>query len=406
MNILFISDRQALPTFGGIERVISNLARQFSLDNHQCYHAYFSLINEKELPNPLFRDELVLTDDFQTKIENLIVANHIDFVINNCIVKNDIKVIMPALQAIKKRVPKTKFCFLYHNSCVGAERLHCDYGFYLKRLSCKSWKKIEVLASVSKAVIFDIFPHIIKKYFQKKYRRISDNEPNLVLLSEHYKQNFANITGLGEISPQWHAIGNSLCFNLDNDIDFKAKERIVLFVARLDEDQKRLSKALEIWDELQKKSSDNSLHKWSFVIVGDGNDKAIYEDMVTKRHIPNVQFEGWQDSLPYYLKASIFVMTSIVEGFPMTLMEAKQCGCVPIAFDSFEAVHDVIENGVDGFIVTYNDKESFIERLVSLMENDDLRNSMAKKAIITAQKFSVDKIAQEWYNYYEKLTKA
>lgn len=403
MNFLFISDRQALPTFGGIERVISNLARQFALDNHKCYHAYFSLIDEKKLPNPLFEDELVLTCNLQSELEGLITEKHIDFVINNCIVKNRIKVIMPVLRTIKPNTPHTQYCFLYHNSCVGAEKLHCDYAFYLKRLCSKSWGKAEVLSAFGKAVLFDAFPHIVKVYFQKKYRRISDNEPNLVLLSEQYKQNFANITGQKSISPQWHAIANSLCFDIREDVDFAAKEKIVLLVARLDEDQKRIAAALKIWGRLQKKLSADLSSGWKFVIVGDGKDKAIYEKMVGDCRIPNVRFEGWQDSLPYYMKASVFVMTSIVEGFPMTLLEAKQCGCVPIAYDSFEAVYDVIENGKDGYIVKYNDAESFIERLVSLMVNDDLRIGMAKNGIVSAQKFSVDKIAHEWYDYYNKL---
>lgn len=403
MKILFISDRQALPIFGGIERVISNLARQFSLDNHQCYHAFFSLINEKELPNPLFKNELVLTNDFQKDLKKLILTNHIGFVINNCIVKNHIKVIMPALRTIKSQAPETKFCFLYHNSCVGAEMIHCGYNFFMKRFFCKSWKKTDVLSLFTKAVVFDTFPHIIKRYFQKKYRRISDNEPNLVLLSEHYKQNFANIAGIKNILPQWYAIGNSLSFDIQQSIDVKAKEKMVLLVARLEEDHKRISKAIDIWGNLQRKASVETFEKWSFVIVGDGKDREIYEDMVKKRHIPNMRFEGWKDSLPYYLNASIFVMVSRTEGFPMTLMEAKQCGCVPVAFDSFEAVHDVIDNGVDGYIVKNNDTKSYIEHLVSLMENDDLRTNMAKNAIVNAQKFSVDKIAQEWYHYYEIL---
>lgn len=403
MNILFISDRQALPTFGGIERVINNLARQFALDGHKCFHAYFSMIDEGKVPSPLFDDELVLTGDLKSNLERFIKEKHIDFVINNCIAKNRIKVIMPVLSAIKPNTPHTRYCFLYHNSCVGAEKLHCDYGFYWKRLLSKSWRKAEVLSLFGKAVLFDAFPHIVKVYFQKKYRRISDNEPNLVLLSEQYKQNFANITGQKSISPQWHAIANSLCFDIREDIDFTAKEKIVLLVARLDEDQKRIAAALKIWRRLQENAPIDHSMGWKFVIVGDGKDRQIYEKMVRKCNIPNVSFEGWQDSLPYYMKASIFVMTSIVEGFPMTLLEAKQCGCVPISYDSFEAVYDVIENGKDGYIVKYNDAESFIERLISLMVNDDLRIGMAKNGIVSAQKFSVDKIAHEWYDYYNKL---
>lgn len=403
MNVLFISDRQALPTFGGIERVINNLARQFTLDNHNCYHAFFSLIDAKRLPNPIFKGEFFLTDNLQVDLESIVVSNKIDFVINNCIVKRHIKDIMPELQTLKSRTPNTKYCFLYHNSCVGAEMLHCSYGFYLKRFFAKSWSKSEVLVDFLKAIFFDMFPQVVKHYFQKKYRRISDNEPNLVLLSERYKRNFANIAGLKDIPSQWHAIGNSLCFDIQEDVDIETKDKVVLLVARIEEDHKRISKALEIWGAVQKKLFMNGKADWRFVIVGDGKDRTIYEDIVKRQHISDVSFVGWQDSLPYYLMSSIFIMVSVTEGFPMTLMEAKQCGCVPIAFDSFEAVHDVIENGVDGYIVKNNDNDRYIDCLISLMESDCLRSNMAKNGIESAQKFSVDKIAQEWYDYYKRL---
>lgn len=402
MNILFISDRQALPTFGGIERVICNLAKQFTADGHECFHAFFSLMDNKQMPNPLFKKELVLSGNLLDELEGLIVSNRIDFVINNCIVKGHIKSIMPALRMIKPHTPATKYCFLYHNSCVGAERLHCSYGFYLKRFLSKSWNKSDVLKDAMKAMVFDTFPHLVKLYFRKKYKRIPDNEPNLVLLSEHYKPNFANIAGLKTIPPRWHAIGNSLCFDIKEDVVLEAKEKILLLVARMEEDHKRISKALEIWGVVQKKAPDVA-QGWSFVIVGNGKDKPIYEDMVKKGHIPNVTFAGWQDPLSFYLKASIFIMVSITEGFPMTLMEAKQCGCVPIVYDSFGSLHDVVEDGIDGCIVRNNDKDTYVNHLVSLMQNDALRNKMAQNGIVLAQKFSVDKVAREWYAYYESL---
>lgn len=403
MNILFISDRQALPTFGGIERVICNLARQFAADGHECFHAFFSLMDDKQMPNPLFRKELVLSGCLLDELEGFIVSNKIDFVINNCIVKNHIKLIMPSLKLMKANTPNTKYCFLYHNSCVGAERLHCSYGFYLKRFLSKSWKKSDVLRDAAKAMVFDTFPHLVKLYFRKKYRRIPDNEPNLVLLSEYYKPNFANIAGLKTIPPRWHAIGNSLCFDIKEDVALEAKEKILLLVARMEEDHKRITLALDIWEDIQKKAAIDISKEWKFVIVGDGKDREIYEDIVRKRHIPNVCFDGWQDPLPYYLKSSIFIMVSITEGFPMTLMEAKQCGCVPIVFDSFGSLHDVVGDGVDGCIVRNNDKDAYVTRLVSLMQDDALRNKMAKNGIVSAQKFSVDKVAREWYAYYESL---
>lgn len=70
--------------------------------------------------------------------------------------------------------------------------------------------------------------------------------------------------------------------------------------------------------------------------------------MACKLNLRNIEFKGTQPSEPYYAESSVLCMTSTYEGFPMVLIEAQQYGCVPMAFDSFEAVHDIIEDGENG----------------------------------------------------------
>ncbi len=67
--------------------------------------------------------------------------------------------------------------------------------------------------------------------------------------------------------------------------------------------------------------------------------------------IPNIRFVGYQDPLPYQLESSISCMTSLYEGWGMVLTEAMQCGAVPIAFNSFASVTDVIDHGRNGILV-------------------------------------------------------
>lgn len=64
--------------------------------------------------------------------------------------------------------------------------------------------------------------------------------------------------------------------------------------------------------------------------------------------LKNVLFEGRQNPLSYYRRAAVFLMTSLFEGFGVTLTEAQQMGVVPMAMDSFEAVHDIINHRVSG----------------------------------------------------------
>lgn len=118
------------------------------------------------------------------------------------------------------------------------------------------------------------------------------------------------------------------------------KRKEVLFVGRLLESNKKISKLLTIWKHIQ---LDKEFNEWHLYIVGDGKDKSFYLDFTRNNNIPNVHFEGRRYPIPYYKRASIFAMTSAFEGFPMSIIEAQQNGVVPIVMDSFLSVHDIID---------------------------------------------------------------
>ena len=137
--------------------------------------------------------------------------------------------------------------------------------------------------------------------------------------------------------------------------------------------------------------------------VGDGEDLQYYKEYVANQGMMNVQFEGQQDPFPYYQKASVFMMTSAFEGWPMTLMEGMQNGCVPIVFDSFKAVYDIIENGKDGIIVPDGKVDVYVDRLAHLMQNTEQREKMAHAGLESCQRFYQERITEIWLNLFEKL---
>lgn len=79
--------------------------------------------------------------------------------------------------------------------------------------------------------------------------------------------------------------------------------------------------------------------------MGDGDDKDLYLELSRRLGLKNISFEGRRNPLDYYRKSAVFLMTSLFEGFGVTLTEAQQMGVVPMAMDSFDAVHDIIVHG-------------------------------------------------------------
>ena len=91
------------------------------------------------------------------------------------------------------------------------------------------------------------------------------------------------------------------------------------------------------------------------------------------------------------------MMTSEYEGLPLSLLEARTYGCVPIAFNSFASLTDVVQPYENGVIVeNFGDLDEFVKNLKDLMYNADYLTDLAKNGPGGMEKFSSENIAKEW----------
>ena len=110
----------------------------------------------------------------------------------------------------------------------------------------------------------------------------------------------------------------------------------------------------------------------------------------------NIIFEGQQKPLSYYLDASIFLVTSACEGFPMTILESLQCGCVPVVYNSFSSACELVLDGINGILVENNNQDMFVEKLQYLMLNENIRKDMSIQCVELSNRFSVENVAKLW----------
>ena len=127
------------------------------------------------------------------------------------------------------------------------------------------------------------------------------------------------------------------------------------------------------------------------------------KDYASSLHLENVCFEGNQDPIPYYKKAAIFCMTSSYEGFGIVLIEAMNMKVVPIAFDSLSTVRDIIDNNINGVLITPFDKELYAKKLSDMMSNESAREIYSKNAYLKSQQFQLDVIGNKWLNLFSSL---
>ncbi len=178
------------------------------------------------------------------------------------------------------------------------------------------------------------------------------------------------------------------------------KEKIILYVGRLDIAQKRSDLLLSFWERTY-----SHLPDWTFVIVGDGVYKKKIEEDIIKKNIPRVRIEGYQVPEPYYEKASIFVMTSAFEGFPNVILEAQSYGVVPVAFESYGVLRWIVNDSQDAFLIPPFDCEAMAKQVIDLAKDNNKLILMNNKSKKNAARFTIDQVGQMWIDFFDKKLK-
>jgi len=368
MNILFITDADISPLDGGVERVTNNLAVEFKKRNINSYLAFVSTITTPSSQEFIDKIQLKGTN-WENLLLNFLNNNHIHCIIVNVMKKKNIKNILPRVYHITRNI-NCKVLFCYHSMP--------GYEIYGNQFIIRFLKWLG-------------FSFIIKKIIslKLKYTLYSDK---IILLSKEYISIYQKFVGK-QANEKFGCIPNALSFNeIANENILQTKEKEILIVARLDEN-KRISLALKIWQKIE---ISNLFNDWALKIVGGGGDEKKLKHLSKKLKLKNISFEGKQNPIEYYKKASIFMMTSAYEGWGLTLTEAQQNGCVPIAFNSYASLMDIIDDQQNGVIVNNNKIDEYVEALKELMQNKEKRIFLAKNGLINCARYHSEKVMEKW----------
>jgi glycosyltransferase involved in cell wall biosynthesis len=143
---------------------------------------------------------------------------------------------------------------------------------------------------------------------------------------------------------------------------------------------------------------------WKWIIVGSGDEHAWLQNQVNEKnlgqHVTIVDPVS-PDLTEAYTNASIYVMTSRFECFPMVLLEAMSFGRPCISFDCPTGPADIIENGVDGILVDKEDTVAMAAAIIALMKDAEKRKSLGRQAAENVKRFSPEAVYPLWESLFD-----
>jgi glycosyltransferase involved in cell wall biosynthesis len=389
MNIIIANGQEFNPQLGGIEKDSAILAEQFVSLGHNVY-----FIAGKRSP---FSNKFtpVVEQSFLPDQSHFLSDVNIRFFSEYLQIRNA-DVIMNQAGDIHE------FSLLCSESAKNSNTklysvVHFDPLATINELSDFSNSILGVngfFRRILKRLIYPYRYYVIKKEVRAQYRKLYKISTRVVLLSKYFIPSFRKlirfsvknkITAILNPSPQLYKSENI------------NRKRQLLYVGRIKYFQKRTDRIIDIWEKIYREFPD-----WELVIVGEGPLLIDLKKYVVDNNIERVSFKGLCDPEIYYRESEILCMTSTSEGLGMVLVEAVKLGCIPVAFDSYPAINEIIRDNVNGILVNKFNIKKYIKALRMLMLNSEIRNRLRKSTLVIDGKFDPDNITQQWINLFEK----
>ena len=244
------------------------------------------------------------------------------------------------------------------------------------------------LESNESNVLKNLFAKIWMQSLIRNLKRLD----RLVVLTEKSKAAWPELSNVV-------VIPDPLPFTVDEKSSLQSKR--VITIGRYTY-QKGYDMLIKAWSLIEKQHPD-----WSLAIYGMG-DRKPFEDQIQALGIDEnrIQLNGPIDDVSQeYLNSSIFALTSRFEGFGLVIIEAMSCGVPVVAFSCKMGPDEIVTNGEDGYLVSVDDVNGLANQLCSLIENQELRNQFGTAAYENSQKYSIDKVANQWKCLFDELIK-
>lgn len=367
------------PSSGGIERVTYILSKELS---HRKYDIYAIHINNLPDDSNLYSHYKGLHQGNAARLEDIskiiefIKENHIEIFLNQ--ISRCYSSIV--LQKAVKNKTSAFLVDVYHTTPLLLDSL-------------KVFSRPLPIPKFLNRVLFSIHKIFILKPRYRKGNRLSYGYCDVfVMLSSHYFSEFANDNKI-KCLRKFYAIANPC-----EAVHYEPvhKEKIVLVVARLDNQSKRIDRVLRFWKKFHQNGDG-----WKLIIVGDGPDKEMLSRMAERLGLADYSFEGHSDTPRlYYSRAMIFLMTSDVEGFGMSLIEAMSSGCVPVTMNCFSALPDIVTDKQNGMIVPKDDIQGMLTAARYIITHF---NEMSVYAQESVKRFDIKTVANKWEELFNRL---
>lgn len=385
MKILFISLSPISPAVGGVQRVTENIALELQKRGHEV--AFFSYQYEEDLKY----DKFVAKQYFikisgaisiaqRQELRNIVDEFNPDIIVNQNLCNNHIikEITCRHIITVCHTQPfpddsLTRSRILRTPAIGFRQSANKIISFIIPALKIHYSAKIEKKNLIEASRLSDVLCFISDKF----YCRVEKHIPSFP-------------------KEKMYAIPNPNTFVVTSEN--KTKQKIILWIGRVENDSKNLDDFLLFWDKFSRIKTD-----WHSLVIGGGTQINYYKNIARKRNMKNIMFTGMCNNIKeYYEIATFSIITSWSESWCMVITESMCNGCIPICYDTFESLHDIIDDSINGYIANPT-PDSLLDIVSKAIANPQKIELMARNAKEKAKLFSIEKIVDQWEILFKRV---
>ena len=284
----------------------------------------------------------------------------------------------------------TQLISMYRNPCVTTDHRHLDDC--LLKIKHENITRIAVVHSSHLAKPYTDISRINGEH--KKLLESIDQFDHIVFLTKDQLNDVITIYGTNE---RFNLIPHAIPEKAKCDFSILPKNNLAVTIGRL-EDVKNLDSAIRAFSRVIKDIPTAEYH-----IYGSGTHEDHLNQLIVELRLKNNVFlKGYTtNSVNNLREATISILSSKNEGFGLVITESMSAGTPVISYNTKYGPAEIIRNNIDGFIVDYGNENELAAKIISIMNDLELRNRMSEKSLQVSERFSTKRFIENWTKLLE-----
>ena len=227
----------------------------------------------------------------------------------------------------------------------------------------------------------------------EKYKKQYKKYDKILAICDTMKDEFVEILGMNKnkvelvYNPINLEIIKEKAENINPEYENYLKEDYFLQVSRLTK-QKQPEHLVDIYYKLKQRGIKEKLY-----FIGDGEKVELIKQKIKEYNLENdvILLGQIENPYPFFKNAKLFVHTGRYEGLPTVLLESLAFGTPVVAYDCPTGPKDILgKNSKYGALIPLNDKDTFVEKVYELMNNNEKYENYKNQSLIRANDFSME----------------